>query len=130
MDIIYTNIYSNDNFQIPKDKANLLIGSLFNLLCEYDLRDQFLFNFTVNPKIQDYINEDSSSSTDLVLEKQCHFKLNLSNQNYEAFSNFTIKLDFENKTNDYWTDWKKWIQRIFFIVIIGNYIRLEYIKRA
>lgn len=39
MDIIYTNIYSNDNFQIPKNKANLLIGSLFNLLCEYDLRD-------------------------------------------------------------------------------------------
>jgi len=33
MDIIYTNIYSNDNFQIPMHKAKLLIGSLFNLLC-------------------------------------------------------------------------------------------------
>lgn len=56
MDIIYTNIYSNDNFQIPSEKANLLIGSLFNLLCEYDLRDSYMFNFTVNKNIKEYLD--------------------------------------------------------------------------
>ncbi len=58
MDIIYTNIYSNDNFQIPIQKANLFIGSLFNLLCQYDLRDSYKFNFTINPKMQDFINDN------------------------------------------------------------------------
>lgn len=60
MDIIYTNIYSNDNFQIPLKKAKLLIGSLFNLLCEYDLRDTFVFNFSLNPKLKDYLNQESN----------------------------------------------------------------------
>ena len=58
MDIIYTNIYSNDNFQLPYQKGSLLIGSLFNLLCEYDLRDSYKFTFTVSDKIMEYIENN------------------------------------------------------------------------
>ena len=91
MDIIYTNIYSNDNFQIPMNGAKLLIGSLFNLLCEYELRDTFKFNFSVNENLADFIQENRNS---MQLEKKCNFSLKLSNQNTFRTYPFTIKLDF------------------------------------
>jgi hypothetical protein len=80
-----------------------------------------MFNFTINKKkLKDYINDTENVD----LSAKCHFVLNLSNQNYYQPYNITIEVDLEDDGNMFWTDWKHWIQRIFFIVVAVNFVRL------